>query len=32
MSGRIKAGATGRYKYNVEVYGQVLDPTVIIKP
>lgn len=32
VSGKIRPGATGRYKYNVEVNGQVLDPTVIIKP
>lgn len=31
-SGRIKEGATGRYKYNVEIGGRVLDPTIIVKP
>ncbi len=31
-SGKIKPGASGKYKYNVEVNGRVLDPTVIIKP
>jgi hypothetical protein len=31
-SGRIKPGATGRYKYNVEIDGHILDPQVIIRP
>jgi hypothetical protein len=31
-SGRAKDTATGRYKYTVEVDGQILDPTIIIKP
>jgi hypothetical protein len=31
-SGTITAGASGRYKYNIEIDGHVLDPTVIIKP
>lgn len=31
-SGSIKPGASGKYKYNVEVNGQILDPTVIVKP
>jgi hypothetical protein len=31
-SGFAKTGATGRYKYNVEIDGKILDPTIIIKP
>lgn len=31
-SGPIKSGASGKYKYSIEIDGQVLDPTVIIKP
>jgi hypothetical protein len=31
-SGRIKPDVSGPYKYTVEIDGQVLDPTVIIKP
>lgn len=31
-SGPIQPGASGSYKYSIEVNGQVLDPTVIIKP
>ncbi|PYX87397.1 MAG: hypothetical protein DMG68_11835 [Acidobacteria bacterium] len=31
-SGPIQSGASGSYKYSVEVDGHVLDPTVIIKP
>jgi len=31
-SGTIMPGASGRYKYNIEIDGHVLDPTVIIKP
>ncbi|HVO61456.1 MAG TPA: hypothetical protein VMT53_11010 [Terriglobales bacterium] len=31
-SGPIKTGATGRYKYTIEVNGVILDPGVIIRP
>lgn len=31
-SGTIRKGATGRYKYNIEIDGQVLDPQVIVRP
>jgi len=31
-SGKIKPNASGPYKYNIEIDGQILDPTVIIKP
>ncbi len=31
-SGQATAGATGRYKYSVEINGKILDPTIIIKP
>lgn len=31
-SGLARDGATGRYKYTVEVNGKILDPTIIIKP
>jgi hypothetical protein len=31
-SGRPRPTATGRYKYCVEVEGQLLDPDVIVKP
>jgi hypothetical protein len=31
-SGGIKAGASGRYKYNIEIDGQILDPQVIVRP
>ncbi len=31
-SGRVKPGATGRYKYTVEIDGQILDPQVIVRP
>jgi hypothetical protein len=31
-SGKIKPDASGPYKYSIEVEGEVLDPTVIIKP
>ena len=31
-SGRPRSTATGRYKYCVEVDGQILDPDVIVKP
>ena len=31
-SGAITANASGTYKYNVEVNGQVLDPQVIVRP
>ena len=31
-SGTMTAGASGRYKYNIEIDGHLLDPTVIIKP
>jgi hypothetical protein len=31
-SGSIKAGASGRYKYNIEIDGHILDPQVIVRP
>jgi hypothetical protein len=31
-SGRPRSSATGRYKYWVEIDGQVLDPDIIVKP
>lgn len=31
-SGAITANASGTYKYNVEVNGQILDPQVIVRP
>lgn len=31
-SGTITGDATGPYKYNVEIDGQILDPQVIIRP
>lgn len=31
-SGAIRTGATGPYKYSIEIDGHVLDPTVIIRP
>lgn len=31
-SGAIKAGATGSYKYSVQVGGKILDPAIIIHP
>jgi hypothetical protein len=31
-SGTIKADATGRYKYSVEIDGRTLDPQIIIRP
>ena len=31
-SGKIKHGATGRYKYSVEIGGKILDPTIIVRP
>lgn len=32
QSGPVRPGASGSYKYSIEIDGQVLDPTVIIKP
>jgi hypothetical protein len=31
-SGPISPGATGRYKYTIEVNGRLLDPGVIVRP
>jgi hypothetical protein len=31
-SGPVNKGATGRYKYTIEVGGVVLDPGVIVRP
>lgn len=32
QSGPINKGATGRYKYCIEVDGKILDPGVLIRP
>ena|SRR5947209_6627479 len=31
-TGRVKADATGEYKYSVTIDGKLLDPTVIVHP
>jgi hypothetical protein len=31
-SGKILPSASGTYKYNVEIEGQILDPQVIVRP
>ena len=31
-SGPITAGASGSFKYNVQVNGKILDPRIIVKP
>ena len=31
-SGPIQPGATGEYKYNLELDGEIIDPIVIIRP
>lgn len=31
-SGPVNKGATGRYKYTIEVDGVILDPGVIVRP
>jgi hypothetical protein len=32
LSGPIQSGATGEYKYNLEIDGEIVDPIVIIRP